>query len=67
MDGAINIPLHVLPLQYAERLPYRDTHIITCCAHGGRASQAAVFLTREGYTNVAVLEGGYEGYCGRES
>ena len=65
MDDAILIPLHILPLKYLEALPDKDEMIICCCAHGGRASQAAAFLTKEGYTNVVVLDGGYEGYCGR--
>lgn len=67
MDDALLIPLHILPLKYLDLLPDKDRKIICCCAHGGRASQAAAFLTKEGYTNVSVLDGGYEGYCARSS
>lgn len=65
MDDALLIPLHVLPLKASEMLSDKDMQIITCCQHGGRASQAAAYLVKEGYTNVAVLDGGYQGYCAR--
>ena len=62
LDEAHLIPLHLLPLKAAEALPDKQTLIITCCQHGGRASQAAAWLVNEGYTDVRVLEGGYQGY-----
>ncbi len=65
MDDAVLIPLHILPLRYLDSFPDKNQMIVCCCAHGGRASQAAAFLTKEGYTNVVVLDGGYEEYCGR--
>jgi rhodanese-related sulfurtransferase len=67
MDDAILIPLHILPLRYRDVLPDKDQLIICCCAHGGRASQACAFLTKEGYADVRVLDGGYEGYCALSS
>lgn len=63
MDGAIHIPLNLLPSVYLEKFPDKDTKIITCCFHGGRASKATKFLLENGYCNVFVLDGGYAGYC----
>lgn len=65
MEDALLIPLHVLPLKAAEMLPDKAMKIITCCQHGGRASQAAAYLVSEGYEDVVVLHGGYQGYCAR--
>lgn len=63
MEDALLIPLHILPIKAPEALPDKGMKIITCCQHGGRAGQAAVYLEKEGYTNVVVLDGGYQGYC----
>ncbi len=65
MEDAVLIPLHILPLKAPEALPDKNMKIITCCQHGGRASQAAAYLVGEGYTDVVILDGGYKGYCGR--
>lgn len=59
-DDAINMPLHLLPLRYQELPP--NEHIIVYCRRGGRSSQAVQFLASVGYTNVSLLEEGYEGY-----
>ncbi len=65
MEDAILIPLHILPLKASEQFPDKSMKIITCCQYGGRASQAAVYLKKEGYVDVVVLDGGYFGYCGK--
>ena len=65
MENAINIPLHVLPLKAQELLSDKNMKIITSCMRGGRSGQAAVYLTEAGYTDAAVLDGGYFGYIGK--
>jgi rhodanese-related sulfurtransferase len=51
VDGAINIPLDVLPVNLS-KLGNKDTYIITCCMSGGRSSVAKSALSALGFTNV---------------
>lgn len=62
LEGAVNVPLHLLPLKHPDVFPNKDALIVTCCMRGGRAGQAAQFFSDAGYHNVAMLEGGYFGY-----
>lgn len=54
--GAINIPLHVLPLKMNELGP-KDTPIVLYCASGARSSQGMRFLKKNGFTNVVNAGG----------
>jgi phage shock protein E len=45
VDGAINIPLHLLPLRMSE---LKDKKVIVFCASGMRSSMAYSFLQKEG-------------------
>lgn len=49
--GAINIPLHLLPLRMNELGPL-DHPIVLYCRSGGRSGQAADLLRRAGYREV---------------
>jgi rhodanese-related sulfurtransferase len=49
--GALNIPLHVLPLRMSELGP-KDRPLVLYCLSGGRSGQAAEFLRRAGFAEV---------------
>jgi len=54
--GAINIPLHLLPLKMSELGP-RDTPVVLYCASGARSGQGMRFLKQNGFTNVVNAGG----------
>ncbi len=49
--GAINIPLHVLPLRMKELEP-KDKPIVLYCASGARSGQGMRLLKQNGFTDV---------------
>lgn len=59
---AANIPLSKLELDAWSRLPRRSVPIVVFDAGEGLAQRAALKLTSLGYTDVALLEGGLEGW-----
>jgi rhodanese-related sulfurtransferase len=56
LDRVINHPMSVI----ADRLPYisKDQNIVVICQAGVRSVKVVNFLNRNGYPNVANLEGG---------
>lgn|SRR6476661_5445833 len=54
IDGALHIPLSLLPLRIAE-LPTGQTLVV--CKIGGRSAQAVMWLQQQGY-DVVNLDGG---------
>ncbi len=55
VPGAVNIPLHLIPLRLSE-LPERATlHVI--CQSGSRSAQACLWLARNGRSAVNVSGG----------
>lgn len=63
IEGAVHLPLGLIPLSIHTVLPDKDARIITCCRTGGRSGQACQLLEKMGYTNITNLDGGYLGYC----
>ncbi len=61
IDGATLIPMG----QIAARLPELDpeSSIVVICHHGGRSMQVAVFLERQGFSNVHNLTGGVDAWA----
>lgn len=55
---ARSIPLSRIELKFAQLVPRRATRIVLCDDADGLAARAAEVLSRSGYTNVAVLDGG---------
>jgi len=51
VPGAVNIPLHTLPLRLSEVGP-TDKPVVLYCLSGGRSGQAADLLRRSGYREV---------------
>lgn len=71
IPGSVNIPLGLLPLRADTELPeqFRDqrlqdrsTPVITTCGGGGQAALAAKVLKDMGFTNVAIIDGGTNGW-----
>lgn len=56
LPGTINIPLATLPGRVAEFDPSR--RVVLLCRSGGRSTQAAKYLTDQGFTDVINLAGG---------
>ena len=57
--GATHIPRGHLESQIENRIPDRDTQIVTYCAAGTRSAFAAKTLNDLGYTNVVSMDGGF--------
>jgi rhodanese-related sulfurtransferase len=55
---ARSIPLSRFELKFARLVPRRATRIVLCDDHDDLAVRAAALLLRNGYTDVAVLDGG---------
>jgi phage shock protein E len=51
VPGALNIPLHTLPLRLSEVGP-TDKPVVLYCLSGGRSGQAADLLRRSGFVEV---------------
>ena len=71
IPGSVNIPLGLVPLRADTELPeqFRDARlqdrsapIITTCGGGGQAALAAKTLWDMGFTNVAIMDGGTNGW-----
>jgi rhodanese-related sulfurtransferase len=56
IDGAIHIPLHLLPLRAAD-IP-QDKPVVIYCRSGARSAQACAFMASKGYDNMHNLSGG---------
>jgi len=56
IDGAIHIPMHLLPIR-AHELP-KDKPVVLYCHSGARSSQACAFLSQNGFDNMHNLNGG---------
>jgi rhodanese-related sulfurtransferase len=55
MDGALFMPLHVVPLRSAE-LDRTETYFVVC-ESGARSAQACTYLAQQGYDVRSVLGG----------
>jgi len=56
IDGAIHIPLHMLPLRATE-IP-QDKPVVIYCNSGARSAQACAFMAAKGFDNMHNLAGG---------
>lgn len=62
LPNSVLIPLHELPARAREIDAPPETLLVTYCHHGMRSLQAAAFLERLGFTNVASLAGGIDAW-----
>ena len=61
LPGAHLIPMQGLPQRVSELDPARPTVVL--CHHGMRSYQVAVWLERNGFTDVANLSGGIDAWA----
>jgi len=62
LPEAVSLPRGYLELDIDEIAPDADTHIVTYCGGGTRATLSAHTLKNMGYENVSVLTGGFRGW-----
>lgn len=62
LPEAVSLPRGYLELDIDEIVPDADTHIVTYCGGGTRATLSAHTLKNMGYENVSVLTGGFRGW-----
>jgi rhodanese-related sulfurtransferase len=60
---ARSIPLSRLELNFARLVPRHSTRIVLCDDDDGLAERAAAILSAAGYTDIAQLDGGVEGWA----
>ncbi len=61
IENSMLVPMNTVPARLAELDPEADTVVI--CHHGSRSAQVAMFLERNGFTNVFNLAGGVDGWA----
>ncbi|MGG1660795.1 rhodanese-like domain-containing protein [Brevibacillus sp. NRS-1366] len=64
IEGAILIPLPVLPVRLHEIDPEKE--VIFICRSGARSSQACEYVTGQGYKKVANMTGGMLNWQGMQ-
>jgi len=63
IEGSVLLPLPELPTKIAEiETPPPEVLVVTYCHHGVRSWQAATFLAKRGFPNVASLAGGIDAW-----
>lgn len=62
LPNAVSLPRGYLELDIDEVAPDEDSHIVTYCGGGTRATLSAQTLKNMGYANVSVLTGGFRGW-----
>lgn len=62
LDGK-HIPLGQLETRLKELEEYKNKEVIVMCRSGGRSSQVASLLRREGFDNAVNLKGGIKAWA----
>jgi rhodanese-related sulfurtransferase len=60
---ARSIPLSRFELKFAQMVPRRTTRIVLCDDNDGLAGRAAAILARNGYSDLAILDGGVDAWA----
>jgi rhodanese-related sulfurtransferase len=60
---ARSIPLSRFELKFAQLVPRRATRIVLCDDGDGLAGRAAAILARNGYSDLAILDGGVDAWA----
>ena len=58
--NSVLIPLNQIPFRFTELDPEQE--IVVICHHGMRSQQAANYLERSGFKNLANLKGGIDAW-----
>jgi rhodanese-related sulfurtransferase len=61
IDGSVLAPMNTIPARAQELDPETDTVVI--CHHGARSFQVALFLERNGFSNLYNLQGGVNAWA----
>lgn len=61
LDGATLLPLRELPTRLDD--VGTDAPVVCICHHGGRSAHAAMFLLRQGWSDVYNLTGGVDAWA----
>jgi rhodanese-related sulfurtransferase len=61
LQGTVNIPLNDIATRLHEL--DRDAELVVMCKVGGRSRRAAEFLSARGFSRVANLAGGIDGWA----
>ena len=62
IPGAVHVPLGQLEARVADAVP-RDRHVVVYCARGNRSALAADAMQNMGYTDVASMAAGINGWA----
>ncbi|MCY4402899.1 MAG: rhodanese-like domain-containing protein [Candidatus Poribacteria bacterium] len=62
LPNAVSLPRGYIELDIDETVTDENTHIVTYCGGGTRATLSAHTLRNMGYENVSVLTGGFRGW-----
>src|SRR6202163_270375 len=60
---ARSIPLSRFELKFAQLVPRRSTRIVLCHDGDGAAGRAVAILARNGYSDLAILDGGIDAWA----
>jgi rhodanese-related sulfurtransferase len=61
IEGSTLVPMNTIPARVREL--DSDTEIVVICHHGARSFQVAVFLERNGFSNLYNLQGGVNAWA----
>ncbi len=62
IEGAIHIPMHLLPIKAPELIPDKNTCIVLYCYSGGRSGMSIETMEKMGYKQAKSLKGGISVY-----
>ena len=61
IEGSTLAPMNTIPARVQELDP--DTETVVICHHGARSLQVALFLERNGFSNLYNLQGGINAWA----
>jgi rhodanese-related sulfurtransferase len=61
IEGAERIPMRRIPASLHQLEP--DRPVVVICHHGIRSQQVALYLERQGFSQVYNLQGGVDGWA----
>jgi rhodanese-related sulfurtransferase len=61
IEGSTLAPMNTIPARVQELDP--DTETVVICHHGARSFQVALFLERNGFSNLYNLQGGVNAWA----
>ena len=62
IDAATLLPMSELMVRVGELDPYKSSHVVVHCHHGGRSLQVAQWLQHQGFSRVQNMTGGIDAW-----